>query len=100
MSKTGLEGLSPLHLLCYAYGHRWMFYSQDGVKAGLVTDRFMCQCGNSKFETWTKKTRVSWGRAWYRYVPGYQLGYRVTREDAKQEIRRRGQQFWSELNGG
>lgn len=99
MRGAGLAGLSARQLLCYAYGHRWVPAGQTEPGGGLVEDEFRCGCGCRKWELWTQRTRVSWGRARYYRPDSYKLGHRVTREDAKQEMRARAGDLWRESAG-
>lgn len=89
MEKTTLESLPALYLWCYAYGHSWDSNGGVMLAGGWQEDEFRCDCGTTKREVWSVRTRETFGRATYKHPKGYRLGYRITRENAKQEIRRR-----------
>ncbi len=85
-----LNDLPALFLLCYAYGHRWDHAGGQMLEGGMQEDQFDCQCGGHKWEVWNVKTKRTWGRPRYARPAGYSLGYRITREDAKQALRQQG----------
>lgn len=95
MEKTALQQLPARYLLCHAYGHGWDPIGGLMLEGGVQEDEFECECGTRKYETWHRRTKRTLGHR-YTWPDGYRLGYRVTREEAKEELRRR-EDFQKEL---
>jgi hypothetical protein len=97
-AKTGLEKLGDVEVLCLALGHQWEHDGGLMLQGNVQEDTYMCRrtyrkpgtCGTEKRELWSRKTLKTTRRAVYKYLESYRVGYRVTREDAKQEARARG----------
>ena len=97
-AKTGLEKLGDTEVLCLALGHQWEGEGGVMLLGNIQEDLYLCRrayrgkggCGTEKRELWSRKSLQTTRRAVYRYLDSYKVGYRVTREDAKQEARARG----------
>jgi hypothetical protein len=83
-----------VYLICLGYGHRWENAGGLVLEGGLQEDEFRCRCKTRRYDTWHIRTRKTVGRLKYTRPPEYRLGYRVTREDAKQVLRSLG---WYEV---
>lgn len=82
-----------IYVVCLAYGHWWQHIGGLMLQGSIQEDAYDCRCDAKRYEQWHVRTRKTVRQRWTR-PDSYKLGYRVTREDAKQYIRERG---WEEV---